>query len=114
MSLFSCNTILHLADVSACAPLSGYHTSIGSIEFNAKISIRSTGIMTGSEDDATNGFVFHDHTWDGRRGHYPVVSNDQTTHLRKCHKGLDELAGMSVYLNISEWGKGGNATRYQA
>lgn len=62
MSDFSCNTILHLADASACDPLSCYHTSIGSIEFNAKISIRSTGIMAGGEDDATDGFVFPDHT----------------------------------------------------
>lgn len=85
---FSCNTIFHLADDPACFLLSSYHTSICSIELNAKVSSRSTGVVAGSEDDATDGFVFPDHTGDGRCGHYPVVSDDQATHLRKCHTGV--------------------------
>ena len=73
-------------------------TSIGSVELNAKVSIRSTGVMAGSEDDAANGFVFPDHTGDGWGGHYPMVSDDQMAHLRKSHAGVSESAGMSVYI----------------
>lgn len=107
LSDFSCNTIFHLANAAACFLLSSYHTSICSIELNAKVSIRSTGVVAGSEDDATDGFVFPDHTGDGWCGHYAMVSNDQTTHLGKCHTGVSvcELAGMSVFLNLSEWGR---------
>lgn len=76
------NTILH---ASASFLLSSYHTSICCVKLNAKVSIRSTRVTAGSEDDAANGFVLPDHAGDGRRGHYPVVSDDQTTHLGKCH-----------------------------
>lgn len=88
MPVFSCNTILYLANASACFLFSSYHTSICSIKLNAKVSIRSTGIGAGSENDASDGFAFPDHTGDGWRGHYPVVSNDQTTHLGKSHIGV--------------------------
>ena len=85
---FSRNTIFLLADAPACFLLSSFQTSVCSIELYAKVSIRSPGVVAGSEDDATDGFVFPDHTGDGRRGHDPVVSNDNTTHLRKCHTGV--------------------------
>lgn len=107
LSNFSCKTIFH----SACAPaclLSSYHTSICSIELNAKVSIRSTGVVAGSEDNPTNGFVFPDHAGDGRCGHYPVVSNDQTTHLWKCHTGVF-VSWQSVCILIYLSGQG----RYQ-
>lgn len=62
-------------------------TSVCCVELDAKVSIRSSGVVAGSEDDASDGFVFPDHTGDGRCGHYPVVSNDETTHLCKCQTG---------------------------
>lgn len=99
MSDFSSNTGLHLAVASTCFLLSDDHTSVCSIKLNAKVSIRSTRAVAGSEDDAPDGFVFPDHAGDGGRGHYPVVSNDQTTNLWKCHTGVFELAGMSVRFN---------------
>lgn len=102
---FSCITILHLAIATACFLLSSYHTSICSIKLNAKVSIRSTGVVAGSENDASDGFAFPDHTGDGWRGHYPVVSNDQTTHLGESHIG--------VFYYISAWGRGGNSSKYQ-
>lgn len=77
----------HLALAPAFPLLSGYRTSICSVELDAKVPLRSAGVVTGSEDDPTDGFGFPDHTGDGRRGHYPVVSDDQATHLRKCHAG---------------------------
>lgn len=106
--LTSRNTIFHLADAPACFLLSSYHTSICSIELNAKVSIRSSRVVAGSEDDATDGFVFPDHTRDGRCGHYPVVSNDQTTHLRKCHTGvcMSWLAGVCSLIYLSGGGEG--------
>lgn len=85
---FSPDTILHLADAPAFILLSSYHTSVCSVEPNAKVSIGSTRVMAGSEDDAANGFVFPDHAGDGRCGHYPVVSNDQTAHLGKSRTGV--------------------------
>lgn len=102
---YSRNTIFHLADAPACFLLSSYHTSICSIELNAKVSIRSTRVVAGSEDDATDGFVFPDYTRDGRRWHYPVVSNDHSTHLRKCHTGVcvcvrESWSGQGIPLNI--------------
>lgn len=75
------------------------HTSISSVELNTKVSIRSTRVMAGSENDTTDGFVFPDHTGDGRRGHYPVVTNNQLTHLRKCH---------SVCEHVSQYSEEGN------
>ena len=98
---FSRNTILHLADVPACFLHSNYHTSICHIKLNAKVSLRSSGVVAGSEDDATDGFVFPDHAGDGRRGHYPMVSNDQTADLQKCHTGVfwvgwDECASQYI------------------
>lgn len=71
-----------LAHALACLLLSSYHTSISSIELNAKVSIRSTRVVAGSEYDPPDGFVFSNHTGDGRCGHHPIVSNDQATHLR--------------------------------
>lgn len=100
------NTVLHLAEGPACFLLSSYHTSICSIELNAKVSVGSTRAMAGSEDDATDGFVFPDHTGDCRRGHYPMVSNDQTTHLRKrwlvwiCILNCLSGGGVRMPLNI--------------
>lgn len=107
LSDFSRNTIFHLAHAPACLLLSSYHTSICSIEFNAKVSIRSTGVVAGSEDYPTNGFVFPDHAGDGRCGHYPVVSNDQATHLRKCHTGVlvSWLAGVCILIYLSGAGE---------
>lgn len=82
LTLFS-----HLAPAPACLPLSSYHTSICSVELDAKVPLGSTGVVTRGEDYPADGFAFPDHTGDGRRGHYPVVSDDQATHLRKCHAG---------------------------
>lgn len=76
-----------LAPAPACLLLSSYHTSICSIKLDAKDPLGSTGVVTCSEDYPTDGFVFPDHAGDGRRGHYPMVSDDQATHLRKCHAG---------------------------
>lgn len=106
---------IHLADAHACFLLSSYHTSVCSIELNAKVSIRSTAVVAGSEDDATDGFVFPDYAGNGGCGHHPVVSNDHTTHLRKCHAGLCvcELVGMRVYLNLSGEARGQNSAGYQ-
>lgn len=98
---FSCITILHLAIATACFLLSSYHTSICSIKLNAKVSIRSTGVVAGSENDASDGFAFPDHAGDGWRGHYPVVSNDQTTHLGESHIGVFYLGEKNMYLDIS-------------
>lgn len=64
--------------------LSSYRTSICSVELNAKVSIRPTGVVAGGEDYPTDGFIFPDQAGDGRCGHYPVVSDDQATHLKKC------------------------------
>lgn len=77
----------HLALAPAFPLLSGYRTSICSVELDAKVPLGSAGVVTGSEDNPTDGFVFPDHTGNGRRGHYPMVSDDQATHLRKCHAG---------------------------
>lgn len=82
VSEFFCNTIFHLASAPACSPLSSYHTSVCHVELNAKVSIRSPRVMAGSEDDATDSFVFPDYTRDGRCGHYPKVSNDRSVATR--------------------------------
>lgn len=98
----SCDTVLHLARSSACFLLSSYHTSVCSIKLNAKVSIGATGIVAGGENDASDGFVFPDHTGDGRCGHYPVVSDDQTTHLRKMSHG-DVSAGWDECISRHSW-----------
>lgn len=87
VSALSPSTISLLALAPARPRLSGYPTSICSVELDAKVPLGSARVVAGSEDYPTDGFVFPDHTGDGRRGHYPVVSDDQATHLRKCHTG---------------------------
>lgn len=84
LSVFSNNTtILLLAVTPACFLLSSYSTSICSVILDAKVSVGSSGVVTGCEDDAANGFVLPDYTGDGWCGHDPVVANDQTTYLKK-------------------------------
>lgn len=100
-SNFCHNTILHLAETPACFLISGYHTSICSIELNAKVPIRSTRVMACCENNAANGFVFPDYTGNRWRGHDPMLSNDQTAHLRKCHTGVCEWVGGHV--SVSEY-----------
>lgn len=79
--------MLYQADAAECFQFSHYHTSVCGVKLYAKVSIRSSGVVAGGEDDATNGFVLPDHTGNGRCGHDPLVSNDQTTDLRRRHRG---------------------------
>lgn len=44
--------------------------------------------MAGSKDNPTDGFAFPDQAGDGRCGHDAMLSNDQATHLWKCHTGV--------------------------
>lgn len=101
VSEFFCNTIFHLASAPACSPLSSYHTSVCHVELNAKVSIRSPRVMAGSEDDATDSFVFPDYTRDGRCGHYPKVSNDHTTDLKKCHTYVYKSADGHILIYLT-------------
>lgn len=64
-------------------------TSIGSIEFNPKISIGPTRVVAGRQNDAADGFDFPDdagHCWGGENA---VLPDDQAANLKI--KGQNKL-----------------------
>lgn len=61
-------------------------TSISYIEFDAEVSTRASWVMTGSENDTTDGFYLPDDAGDSRRGQDAIVSNHQAPYLQNKKK----------------------------
>lgn len=60
----------------------GNLTSIGSIEFNTKISVGPTRVMAGCQNDAANGLDFPDDAGHGWSGQNAVLPYDQAADLK--------------------------------
>jgi len=56
-------------------------TSIGNIEFNAKISVGPARVVAGCQNDAANGFDFPDDAGHGWGGENAVLPDDQAADL---------------------------------
>lgn len=69
-----------------------YCTSIGSIELDAEVSIRSSGVVTGCKDNSTNSFDLPDHTRHSWCRHDAILTNYETTHLSAdIDKNIDDI-----------------------
>ena len=56
-------------------------TSIGNIEFDSKISIGSSWVVAGCQNDPTNGFDLSNDAGYSRGGEDSILSNNQATNL---------------------------------
>lgn len=56
-------------------------TSIGNIELDSKISIGSSWVVAGCQNDPTDGFDLSNDAWYSRCGEDSILSNNQSTNL---------------------------------
>lgn len=61
-------------------------TSIGHVEFDPKVSSGASWVVTGCQDDSTNGLDLPDDAGHSRGGEEAVVSNHQPTNLNETDK----------------------------
>lgn len=73
-------------------------TSTRYVELYAEVSIGAARVVTGCQDDPTDGFDFTNHTGNSRCWHNPILTNDQSANLQIMDERSDRSTHIQDYV----------------